>query len=89
MHFLGTGEHILCLEQVYGCLFQPLYTVHILVVHLTTVCTVQLINNRFASLEVSLTILKTETHTEYRIQNTDRQIPRGGYRARPGLTTRM
>ena len=26
MHFLGTGEHTLCLEQLYGCLFQPLYT---------------------------------------------------------------
>ena len=29
MHIQGTGEQILCLEQLYGCLFQPLYTVHL------------------------------------------------------------
>jgi hypothetical protein len=29
MNFLGTGEHTLCLEQLHGCLFQPLYTVHL------------------------------------------------------------
>jgi hypothetical protein len=29
MHFLGTGVNTLCLEQFYGCLFQPLYTVHL------------------------------------------------------------
>jgi hypothetical protein len=29
LHILGTGEHTLCLEQLYGCLFQPLYTVHL------------------------------------------------------------
>jgi hypothetical protein len=25
MHILGTGEHTLCLEQLYCCLFQTLY----------------------------------------------------------------
>jgi hypothetical protein len=29
MHILGTREHTLCLEQLYGCLFQPLYNVHL------------------------------------------------------------
>jgi hypothetical protein len=42
-----------------------------LVVHLTICCTVQLINNRFASVQVLLTILKTETTHTHRIQ-TDR-----------------
>ena len=26
MHILSTREHTLCLEQLYGCLFQPLHT---------------------------------------------------------------
>ena len=29
MHILGNGEHTLRLEQLYYCLFQPLYTVHV------------------------------------------------------------
>ena len=29
MHILSTGEHALYLEQLCGCLFQPLYTVHL------------------------------------------------------------
>ena len=29
MHILGTAEHTLFLEQLYGALFQPLYTVHL------------------------------------------------------------
>ena len=58
MHFLGTGEQTRFAWNSYTAVYSSLFTLYTCS---APVCTVQLINNRLASVEVSLTILKTET----------------------------
>ena len=80
-------EHTLCLEQLNGCLFQPLYTVHLWCTW-PAVCTVQLINTwRKAGLSRGFVDYSENGEQIHRSQITDRHTHKGSFRVRPGLKT--
>ena len=80
--FCGNAVHTLCLEQLLGCLIQPLYTIRFQ-------CTLFVLSSwsipgaRQALVEVSLTILKTGDRMNERMN--ERMKDSGVYRVRPGL----